>query len=428
MSVKRYIPAVSLSAALHLLAVAAVAWPGSRPAVMTDSQPEPIRAFVVAPSEDPNFPGLNPIERTADDWLPDSGGSLPQLSIGKFQADPEKIAARAHVLFPFVSPGVAIDHFFPTMAPNRLLPLENPFAAPRQLRSSQKKPRRPLLLNDSEMQAVVDKSWSRYERWKSFEAIRVLTETHSADEGRLSAVLRKYCDENALQPYADTAIRDPRLWVQLGIAADHTPFIGFIRQYASEHPSANATIELLFLLDKLAQASRDTLAVLLDSEPETRLTWTRQMDPRAYGLIARIRERYMVELKQLGLASKSAIDAHYDNVRLSILRGIITTTRNGYRANDARFLIGAIYWRAERPENAFEFWRELTESSDGSHAVASSQILRLLGNQSTTPSKEMKLDEPVLREVDRILRNDQGRWLMFSYDRLHHFGYRIDTY
>jgi hypothetical protein len=32
------------------------------------------------------------------------------------------------------------------------------------------------------------------------------------------------------------------------------------------------------------------------------------------------------------------------------------------------------------------------------------------------------------REIDRLLKNENGRWLSLSYDRLRHFGYRFDTY
>ena len=207
----------------------------------------------------------------------------------------------------------------------------------------------------------------------------------------------------------------------MGIAADHVTFIGFIRQYVTERPSTKAASELLFLLDTLAQASRDTLGLLLDSEPAERLTWTRTTDPGAYELIARIREHYAGELDRRGLRSRSALDVHYDTVRLAILSGIIASAPSGYRVNDAHFLIGAIHWRADRRHDALQSWRELTDNPDGSRALASSQIRRLLRDGA-------KQDDAIRREIEQILRNDQGRWLMSSYDRLEHFGYRVDTY
>jgi hypothetical protein len=32
------------------------------------------------------------------------------------------------------------------------------------------------------------------------------------------------------------------------------------------------------------------------------------------------------------------------------------------------------------------------------------------------------------RDIDRILKNENGRWLALSYDRLGRFGYRFDRY
>jgi hypothetical protein len=197
----------------------------------------------------------------------------------------------------------------------------------------------------------------------------------------------------------DTTRRDPRLWVQLGIASDHIEFIGFIRRYASEHTSTKSATELLFLLDALVQASRDTLGVLLDSEPATQLLWTRETDANAYELIRRIRQHYVRELNARGLTSKMAIDRHYDAVRMAILNGIIAGARDGYRVNDARFLLGVIHWRARRPAAALESWRALTEGSDGRHSAVSSQIRRLL--------LERPADDGVMRRPRWTVQNRQ---------------------
>jgi hypothetical protein len=35
---------------------------------------------------------------------------------------------------------------------------------------------------------------------------------------------------------------------------------------------------------------------------------------------------------------------------------------------------------------------------------------------------------PIRLEIDRILKNDLGRWLSFSDDRLRRFGHRFDTF
>jgi hypothetical protein len=425
---RRYLPAFGASAALHVLVAVALVWLMRTPAARSNGTERTITAFVVAPTEDATYPGLNPIDHDADDWTIDVGGPSSPLLIGNYQIDVDKIAQRAVVLFPFITPGVSLEHFFPVVPSQRHVSLENPFVTG-QTRKSTPSTRRPLALDDAALQSLVDRSWSRRDRWTAFQPVRKLAETHSADDGRLPALLKKYCDENWLQPYADTDIRDPRLWVQLGLAADHVTFIGFIRRYASEHPSTRATIELLFLLDKIAQASRDTIGVLLDTDPAGRLAWTRQTNPRAYRLVEQLRERYVRELSRLGLFTGDAIDAYYDTARLAILTRIVEAAPGGYGANDARFLIGAIYWRERRADDALRWWRDLTGNPDGSYAEASSKIrLALYAAHMERPEDGVKIDELFRQDIDRALKYEQGRWLGFSYDRLRHFGYHFDTY
>ena len=407
----RYICALGLSAALHLLAVAALMPAGSTAAVHrapNDRMPIVVAAAV----EDSSFPGLNPVDRytasSAAEHHP-----LSSLSIGNVRIDVEKIGYRQRVLFPFVTPGLALELFFPTLPSEDRLIFRRPSIDGRSKRAAS----RPLEMSEAALQAVVDRSWSRRDRWQAFEPIQTILETYSADDDRVARLLREYRDQNSLQPYSDTDIRDTRLWAQIGLAADHVTFIGFIRRYASDHPSTRPTTELLFLLDRIAQASRDALAVLLDSDPAEQLSWTRQANGRAYLLIERTRQDYRAELDRLHLTSNAQIDAYYDAARLSILRGILRTTPHQYGANDARFLIGAIYWRQGRVDEALRWWRDLTADNDGSYALAGSQIRMALLRGS-----------PDRREIDRILKNETGRWLMFSYDRLRRFGYRFDTY
>jgi hypothetical protein len=282
---------------------------------------------------------------------------------------------------------------------------------------------------DAALQALVDRTWSRHGRWASFKPIHQLAGAHSADSGRLPDLLRDYTDQNSLQPYADTSIRDPRLWAQLGLAADHVSFIAFIRKYASEHPSTRATTELLFLLDRVAEASRDALGVLLDNDPTQDLGWTRAANPKAYQLVARIRWYYKSELDRLGLASEAAIDAHYDTVRLAILNGIVRTSPNSYRAGDARFLIGAIHWRHRRADEALKWWRDVALTQTDNHVLATGQVAAALRGAAARQGRDAAItDPPLRREIDRILKNHQGRWVSFSYDRLRRFGYRFDTF
>jgi len=267
------------------------------------------------------------------------------------------------------------------------------------------------------VQQIVDRAWSRGRRWSSFQTIREYIDAYDPSDDRLALLARLYRDQNALQPYADGAIRDLRVWAQVGLAADHVLFIGFIRNYAAAHPHTKVATELLFLLDTIAQANEDALAVLVETDRPEDLQWTRQANARAYILMRRIEQEYGRELGRRGLVTRSAISAYYDRVRLEILSGILGTTPEGYRANDARFLLGTIHWRQQRRQAAIDVWRGLTAGSDDTHAAAIAQIRAAL--RSAIPDS---------RNIELILKNQQGRWLAFSDDRLRRFGYRFHTY
>jgi hypothetical protein len=425
----RYLSAFASSLTLHLLAAALIVLLASPwRATMPSGTSRTVTAVIVAPPDDSRFPGLNPVPPARDDWTISREEQASSLEIGPFDVDVSTISERARVLFPFVTPGLSLDHF--ALAPPRevRMTLENPFGTARA-RTPGNDATPPLMMADAALQALVDRTWSRHGRWAAFKPIHQLTVTHSADSGRLPDLLRDYADQNSLQPYADTSIRDPRLWAQLGLAADHVSFIAFIRRYASDHPSTKATTELLLLLDRIAEASRDALGVLLDNDPAQDLGWTRAANTKAYQLVARIRWYYKSELDRLGLVSEEAIDAHYDTVRLAILNGIVRTSPNGYRAGDARFLIGAIHWRHRRAVEALKWWRDVALTQQDNHILAGAEIASALRVAAARQGRDDATNDPPLRrEIDRILKNHQGRWVSFSYDRLRRFGYRFDTF
>lgn len=423
----RYAVAMALSCAAHLALAALLAGLPTRVPLPGGLRPDrTIEVFNATPPEDRTFAGLNPVDRSHDEWTRPQGTEPSSLRIGNLTIDVEKIRGRAAVLFPFLTPGLSLENFFPVQRSPRRSGLQNPLASAHR---QDAKERRALTMSEAKLQALVDKSWSRRDRWAAFDPVARLADLHDADSGQLPALFQKYRDQNSLQPYAESGSRDPRLWVQLGIAADHVTFIAFIRRFASEHPSTRATTELLFLLDKLAEANADALDVLRDSDPPELLGWTRQTNRDAYRLINGIRGYYERELHRLGLTSDAAIDRHYDKVRLSILQGILRTTPQGYRANDARFLIGAIHWRQQNVERALESWREMTTADrDDSYVVAGSQIVAALRGLRMDRGSRTVIDPLLRREIDRILKNEQGRWVMFSYDRLRQFGYRFDSF
>lgn len=136
-----------------------------------------------------------------------------------------------------------------------------------------------------------------------------------------------------------------------------------------------------------------------------------------------LRRHYRAELTRLGLTTGDRISRHYDAVRLSILQGILRTTPDGYRANDARFLIGAIQWRQGKRTEALQAWQQAGEVPGDSYAIASGQ-LAAVRRAKTAQTREHDL----ARQVDRILKFEYGRWWDLSYDRLKKFGFTFDTY
>jgi len=275
-----------------------------------------------------------------------------------------------------------------------------------------------LALTLAQRQAIIDKSWTRAHRWKAFDTIRQLTQDGQADDEGLAALIALYRDQNALQPYADGSVRDLRLWAQLGLAADHADFIGFIRSYAAAHPSTRVTTELLFLLDTLAQANADALAVLVETNQPGDLEWTKDRHPRAFLLARQIQQFYTRDIVRLGLTSRPAIEAYYARGRLSVLSRILQTTPQGYRADDARFLMGEILWNDGQADEALRTWRAM---SAGPSEVTYAAVIAQLRTAVRVPA-------PDSRNIRFILSNQQGRWNAFSDERLRRFGYRADAY
>jgi hypothetical protein len=418
----RYLSAFSGSAAFHAALILLLLWPARASVTAPHTRARPERAVQVfaVPQEDATFPGLKPVDPATAAQIQPLDEASASVSIGNFTFDASKLVALASVLFPFVSPGVSLDHFAIRPGEVRALVYERPASASVDHHGPDA---RSLEMSERAIQALIDKTWSRRERWDAFQPIVKLARTSNADSGALPLMFQRYTDQNALQPYQDMAIRDPRLWAQLGIAADHVRFIGFIREYVAAHPHTRGAIEVLFLLDRIAEASEDALQTLLACNPEEDLRWTRESNRRAYRLALQLRAHYQAELSRSGIASRAALAKHYANVRLAILEGILRTTPNGYRVGDARFLIGAIHWRQGREAEALRAWRGMAVTPADSYPAASEQLLSALRAEDVNRDSA-----PLSRQVNRILRYEVGRWVDFSYDRLKHFGYAFDTY
>ena len=408
---------VVTSAAGHVLAFWVLQ---STPAIEHSRTPgKAMATFIVAPTEDPTYPGLEPRTTKQDLGALDSSSAD---SSGRFDFDASKIAARADVLFPFLTPGLSFENMglAPSRASRHLV-----FAFGTAADAETDRPRPGLSIGDAELQGVIDRAWSRRDRWAAFGEIAALANRYDADSGALPRVFQAYQQQNWLQPYADAApgVRDPRLWAELGLAADHVAFVGFISRYATAHPSTRATIELLFLLDKVVQAGYDALASLVDTSSDA-LEWTRERSPGAHALAGRLHQRYAGELARKGLTSAEQLQTFVEGVRLMLLKGILQTTPRGYRAADARFLTGSILWRQKQRREALLEWRDIRPDPSDTYFKAYSDILAAIAD---APDSQANRSELATR-IDGAMNAERGRWLMFSLDRLHAFGFRFDRF
>lgn len=452
----RHLGAGATSLAIHAGAIAGVIWlsspilgiggAGARAAAERRTS-SPLAIFAQQPSASTNAPGRDrPTSKPLLEASKDSGPAKTgirmepgesKLDFPGFTFDVGKLVSRSTALFPFLTRKLSFNAEKPRE--KRKTPLINPFATQPSLETRAL----PLVLTETEVQRIVDEAWARRDRWGAFQRIRALADLHHPDAGQVPALLRGHVDQNALQPYVETKMRDPRVWTQLALVADHELFIDYIAEYVSRHPGTKASVELLFLLDLLAQASLDTLEVFLEIDPERDLKWTRGMNPAAFHSIVEIHDYYTAQRKQRGLESHRALRRHYDQVRIQILSVILETAPDGYRVNDARYLLGELHWRRERHADAKRVWSEMRVDPQARYAEASASVLQAMRNaearrrEMPAPVVRQGLPAPnpdeanfaiELRTINGILEAEYQRWVSFSRDRLRHFGYELNSF
>jgi hypothetical protein len=452
----RHVGAGATSLAIHASVIASVVWLSSSAlgiggvGVQAGAPKRPTRTFAIfAPqaSASTNAPGherpsAKPLLQTSKDSGPTKAGIRMEpgestLEFPGFTFDVAKLVGRSTALFPFLTRTFSFNVDKPPE--KRAKPLVNPFATQQALSMRAL----PLVLTEAEVQRIVDEAWARRERWGAFQRIRALADVHDPDVGQVPALVRGHANQNALQPYVETRMRDPRVWTQLALVADHELFIDYIADYVSRHPGTKASIELLFLLDILAQGSFDTLQVFLEIEPDHDLKWTRAMNPAAFKSIVEIRDYYIAQRKQRGLESHKALRRHYDQVRTQILSTIVQTAPDGYRVNDARYLLGELHWRRDQHADARRVWGDMHVDPQGRYAEASASVLMALrdteARRRATPPPVVRLGRPTLnpdaanveievRAINGILEAEYQRWVSFSRARLGQFGYALDSF
>ena len=159
----RYGGAFATSAVLHL---AVALWVAGLSLPRVAPRERPVEVTLLPPSEDSVFHGLKPVERSDPGWRVGDLSDAGRLG----GSDLDRIADHVAVLFPFVTPGLDLDAFFPATAPASRLVFENPLIRKRLASPPSGGSR--LLLTPPAIQAIVDKSWTRARRWAAFETIR----------------------------------------------------------------------------------------------------------------------------------------------------------------------------------------------------------------------------------------------------------------
>jgi hypothetical protein len=402
----RRLPAFSLSFVLHATTLIVLLL-ATRPVFELASPPIQVEYVEALPTPPPDQ-RLPPTSEA--DTAP--GFDPAPLQIGELQIDIAKVRSRVGVLFPFLTLDVRFLERVPRDLARAQTTLGNPYAVGGTTATTP-----PLDVSAERLQAWIDDAWSRRERWKTFAEIANLLQTHNPSEGHAPDLVREYLDQNILQPYCDGATRDPRYWAMMENAADHADFIDFIRSFARKYPSSKTTTELLFLLDEIAQGSRDVLLMTIETRPDEDLAMTRNLAPDGFALAEEIKERYGRWLFERGM-DKGRVRQHYNDLRLRVMHTIIATTPRGYRRADAQFLAGQVLFEMNRLDHAIRVWRAIAPIPGDSYFRAYSEMLDVVGGDGP----------PDVMAIRRVLSREYGRWRVFSIDRLRSFGHWCDTF
>lgn len=417
---RRCLVSFTFALMVHGLVVAALVW-WSLPETASDAATSKPEEAVSAVAATPAPPGAPPTEAEERDEIGKYLPRPPAVRVWGFEFDVRKIRERWSELFPFVTAPPSFESAPRFRLASGRMVFVDPQAPPPALPPG--KP--PLAMSRTAIQALMDRTWSRRDRWDGFGEIVKLANAYDANEGRLADVVRAYVEQNALQPYEDTTLPDPRRWALLALAADHRDFVDFLAGYVRDHPGTRTSTEMLFLVDALMQGSRETLQLLLETSPPRHLSWTRQESYEGYVLFGALREYYGAYLDKRGLGDREAIDRQYDELRRQLLTMLVSTTPNGYRASDAHFLMGRMRWTQGDPGGAVREWREMRVTAGDRFARPSSEILRVLEGH-TDP--QMTPDSTSAARISAILDAERRAWVAFQFNRLRTFGHGFYTF
>jgi hypothetical protein len=404
--------------ALHLGAIGLLVWL-SMPTRSGD--PAGRQPAISAAPKPPPTPTSREAERLADidRYLP----RPPDVSVWGFTFDLRKVRSRWSDLFPFVTapPRLDVDAAARRASSTRGFV----FVDPDRIPASEPPARPALAMSPSGIQQLIDRAWSRRERWSRFARFVNLANGYHPDDGRLPAVIRAYVAQNMLQPYEEMSLPDPTRWMLLVLAADDRDYLEFVEGYVRAHPGTRGSTEMLFLVDALMQGSRASLNVFFRTNPRRDLQWTYQENTDAFWLFDSLREHYRKVLAERGLTSAGAIERYYDAERLKLLETVLRQTPDGYRASDARFVIGKIHWAQGERRAAIREWRRMQVAPGDAFVTTYARVLQAM---AARPAGGEEPDPATVAAIDAALQAERAQQSTFQFDRLRRFGHGPYTF
>jgi len=418
---RRRVVGFAFALALHLSTIALLVWlsmptlsrrAGGQQAAM------PVSPRMREPAPKPKS-REDEVREDIDRYLP----KPPDVRVWGFTFDLRKVRSRWSALFPFVTspPRFDVDAAsHPPSSSRRFV-----FVDPNRVPAAEPPARPALVMSSSAIQRLVDRAWTRRERWSRFATFVNLANAYHPDDGRLPAVIRAYVAQNMLQPYQEMSLPDPSRWAMMVLAADDQDYLDFVGGYVRDHSGTRGATEMLFLVDALMQGSSDTLGTLLRTRPRRDLQWTYQENTDAFWLFDSLREYYGEVLRKRGLSSAGDVARYYEDRRLDLLATVLRQTPAGYRAGDARYVVGQIHWTRGDRRAAVREWRQIQAAPDDAFAKTYTAILRAL---ESLPGGVEEPDPTTRGRIDAALEAEQRRWAAFQFDRLRQFGHGPYTF
>ena len=418
---RRRVVGFAFALALHLSTIALLVWlsmptlsrrAGGQQAAM------PVSPRMREPAPKPKS-REDEVREDIDRYLP----KPPDVRVWGFTFDLRKVRSRWSALFPFVTspPRFDVDAAsHPPSSSRRFV-----FVDPNRVPAAEPPARPALVMSSSAIQRLVDRAWTRRERWSRFATFVNLANAYHPDDGRLPAVIRAYVAQNMLQPYQEMSLPDPSRWAMMVLAADDQDYLDFAGGYVRDHPGTRGATEMLFLVDALMEGSGNTLSILLRTQPRRDLQWTYRENPDAFWLFDSLREYYADVLDKRGLKSTGAVARYYEDQRLNLLATVLRQTPAGYRAGDARFVIGKLHWARGDPRAAIREWRQIRIASADAFVASYARIVQAL---ERLPAADENPDPPTVASIEGALDAERQQWAAFQYDRLRQFGHGAYTF